>query len=796
MERFSQRRIERELNRDYKINNSIGSAIFPRHKDKDIKNKKGFTIVISVLSLITFIMLVVSLGDYEELPTEADNTRDRITMASLVGQYIDAVGGIMNIPKSRPGTTGRDTGRGVSEEDISFAGEGLGSNPSKVLEGLELTEVEKKMAAQYSAIIEGASKDAGIPSWALYLISYLERSPLSNFPLRIGDAGFTVDEFGTTRNGKVIDYYTYGKEEAAQDGKLELNDDYRGPFQLKESEVTKRDFNGDGVADIYNYADAALMAAYHVKNKKDHIERYFSNQGVALDENTLWMLSLGANNSGQGGFNWRFPNDTYEVLKGQMQAIQSHPKMREMSESYYSQGRSSPEGRGKMYEILDELGWKVDSETRSKSWNRNVNWTQPILDISVFEGYWPGKSNGDRGKSQRLPTANTNREFMAFEHNGIPVFMGNNRQNMEYIVSSYAIGTMMRDTLYVYFGGQIETTEHSPVALALQEGYISLDEVREHNIKHSGYSKSEIESILDSVDLGLKVGQKKVLYNWEAEQLEKGIPFSEIKRDNNAMNKLGPYGEVGYKGGFPLFVQGTNLNYVANIPWKFQGRRTTLGTSGCSVYALMSLIHGAGDGDKPIPNHGNSLPTFQNVARILDNGPIVSNHVKNGLGYTVAVFPTTTNKDMDKIWEKLEQGVPFVVNVNSRQVTAYDEYLVPNKTRFTSGGHFILLVGGYRQNGKRMVEVVQSTGSSAGLKKVDQNRAVFDYDELVSKKVIRSSFGSAVPAYTITGGKGLPTPRYLNNNYEVPDRVETTVRDSVEIESDSEDIVIDLFTIQ
>lgn len=45
---------------------------------------------------------------------------------------------------------------------------------------------------------------------------------------------------------------------------------------------------------------------------------------------------------------------------------------------------------------------------------------------------------------------------------------------------------------------------------------------------------------------------------------------------------------------------------------------------------------------------------------------------------------------------------------------------------------------------------------------------IFDFDELIDKKIIRTSMGYAVPAYTIVGGPGLPTPRYLDPRYIQP----------------------------
>lgn len=822
MNAYDKVKIDRVLRQNSKISKSKIKKSEKKKKSLALKflspflfNFKLVAIFISV-SIFLLILLAGVLTVNTKDKGFIERNKDRLAMASLLYTYNNKVENAFDNVKheltQRPGSSqglvdsnylGAGNGNAISFPNIDPNARIVYDNVSDI----KLNDLERLRAGQYAGIIEESSNKAGIPSWVLYAISYWEGGMTEiGGGLRVGTIG-SMTEF---ENGK--DYYNYIAPVNPDHG------NYVGPFQLDKN-MDIRKFSGEETGgNAYNYADAAMTAAFHAKGKYDTVKGYV---GEGYSDAQYWLLATGANNTGQGGFLWRYPQETHPKFMELQNNFLDVNNINKMANLYYSKDRADANGgRRALFEILDSLGWRFDATARDKKWTRGINWTQPLFvdktdtDTEQFnggltreyEGWWPGDSetrnrktanskistNNNETGARKLSYGPATSEYMAYPGDGRVDYMMNNRVNIEYISISYAVGCVIRDTLAEVLGTEISPENTAPVYLAYREGYLEPPE--DFTIYDEG--KGDTVNLLNNSDLGIKIGQKKVLYNWEAEQLKEGLLFEDLKTDSRAIQKEGPYNEVGYKGTFPIFVQGTNMNSISKLPWKFQGRNTTLGTSGCSIFTLASMIHGAGYGDMEIPNYPGKLPTFKNLSEILTNGPITSNHVKNILGYNVSVLPTNKDSDFDNIWSKLLKGVPYVVNVNSKTVTAYDEYLNPKKTKFTNGGHFIILAGGYEQSGKRFVEVVQSTGSNAGLKEIDQNRVVFDFDEMIDVGVIRSSFGSAVPAYTITGGANLPNPKYLTTGYEIPTRVEQTIRESVEVETTNEDIVIDLFTVQ
>lgn len=727
-----------------------GTLFLLRHTLDSRREKNMFLrILIPFVFICVCITLMVEMANYNpNVGVNYNDNRSGIVMSSTTyNKYYNNV----------EGSTGISTNYPVTGNDIIQIESG--GNITDGIQDVTLTSVQLQMVNQYASIIEKASADAGVPSWALYAINFWEGSGgLYDLPAKIGKGMFDLNQFGTKHStGIVVDYYTYGVDQAKVDNKLQKGK-YIGPFQLSTT-ITIKDGNGDGKGDAYNFADAALTAAHHLKSKYNSIVNYLP---TSTPTEILWIAACGANNSGEGGFRWRHPNDSLDTFITEFSRFTNTDVVKELADGYYNTGRGGS-GLTSVIKYLDKFGWKTEQSTRDKSWSNGIQWVSPLLDISILGGYWPGDSSGKREQEQPLPTENHASDFFVFEANGQPVHMANNRQNIEYLAASYAIGTRIRDN----------------IAVVLDKAIESSPDYSQNNPNNST----------------IGTGPQRVIYNWELEQMNNGVLFEDLVMDTEGHTKEGKFHEVGYKGNFPIFIQATGGNYVSNLPWKFNGNSTTIGTSGCSMFALISTIHAAGYGTLEIPNHPGKLPTFENISEILSDGPIVSNDVKNTLGYKVNVLPTETKEDFEAIWKQLEQGIPYIVNVNSTTVTAYDEYLNTTQTQFTTGGHFIILAGGYKMGDTRFVEVVQSTGSRAGQKQPDHNRAIFDFDELVEKDVIRSSSGSAVPAYTIVGANNYPQPNYMQRNYKPPTRVEQTST-GVQVQETDDDIIIDRVTIQ
>ena len=232
----------------------------------------------------------------------------------------------------------------------------------------------------------------------------------------------------------------------------------------------------------------------------------------------------------------------------------------------------------------------------------------------------------------------------------------------------------------------------------------------------------------------------------------------EITDKRERKQLVGSLGEVGWKGNFPVFIQGDPVDKLSKTPWKYGTGTTTLGESGCSLYSMLTILTAAGYDKFPIPNTGEELGLLT-LANRFPVGPVLGGSL-NSLGYEVKFKNTATAEGIHSIFNDLVAGIPYVINTKSGTFNAYTENGI-QPTWFTTLGHFLVLSRGEWIDGKRMVEVVQSSWSDAGLGRLDQNAAMYDIDELFQKGILKSSGGISVPAYTVVGGKGLPKPTYL-----------------------------------
>lgn len=481
------------------------------------------------------------------------------------------------------------------------------------------------------------------------------------------------------------------------------------------------DGNNDNVVDKYNLYDSMNTLANYINTNKDKISGYvklnanFSEKEDIYLNKDLWILTLLHNFIEDDKENWiKYIVSKNYCFGNKLKSIDNNSIY-----SHYLDGNLNSVEE-EVYNFLINNGWKLNNSAMQELIDKGI-----IID----------------NKNNRITTT---------DYSSTPMFMFTEddfsikvpTSKLITAIEIYSIGNSIQKELNYRLMNENNTNE-------------SLSQVLNKNIKSY---RETLEDINVINNFTVPLGFNKVKYYWQTDN-----PISDtIQRRKTE----GAYGEVGYKGSFPIFIQQTGFNRVSTNKWKFNGGTTTIGKAGCSLLSATSLIHGAGYDNYNIPGT-NYKPTVENMIKVFPNGPIIGNYISSQ-GYNVKFRSTRTKKDLDILFQDLKAGIPYVINTKAGSITGYKADGTPVKTEFTYGGHFILMVSGFESNGRRFVEVVQSTRGNAGTKDFDQNQMSFDFDELIKKGILRSSQGYAVPAYTITGGPGLPVPKYLRPDYKNP----------------------------
>lgn len=481
------------------------------------------------------------------------------------------------------------------------------------------------------------------------------------------------------------------------------------------------DGNNDKKVDKYNLYDSMNTLANYINSNKNKISNYLKMNSNLYDKQDiyrnkdLWLLSFLHNSIDENKEGWiKYIASKEYCFGSKLENLDNN-----LIYKYYLDGD------------LNNLEYQIYNFLINNGWKLNTSATKELLDKGII-------------------LDNENSEITIKDYDSIPLFIYKGEDfelrvptdKLIPIIQIYSVGESIQKELNYRLINENNTNE-------------PLNQILNNNIKSYRDSLEEV-NVINSFTVPL--GFNKVQYYWQS-----GNPVLTTiqKRKTEGM-----YGEVGYKGSFPIFIQQTGFNKVSNNSWKFNGGKTTIGKAGCSLLSATSLIHGAGYDSYNIPGT-NYKPTVENMAKVFPNGPIIGNYISSQ-GYNVKFRSTRTKKDLDILFEDLKAGIPYVINTRAGKITGYKEDGTPVNTEFTYGGHFILLVSAFENNGKRYVEVVQSTRGNAGTKDFDQNQMAFDFDQLIKRGILRSSQGYAVPAYTITGGHGLPTPKYLRPDYKNP----------------------------
>ena len=688
-----------------------------------IEKTKGSYIIPITLNLLSFIILVNILI----LPyTDSVKVSRSILTLDERREEDKLAGGDFNTPES-------------------------GSLSESVITGV-LDKETKDMLKDYLNAVHLASRSQGegivVPPWYIIGLQVLENSGLYQKSPPIPKSSTPFERYGTKRDdGSLINFVTWGIEDVKKYGDSSGSDwsasTVKGPFQFKDGTWTSNgmDGNNDGKNDVYNLYDAMFGAAkYATASYKD-----VKGKVTVQDDDLYWMWAAMAHNAGQGGANARVPNDVKPEFMNDLAKIKSDKDTMAATYNHYLASGRGWGMRAKFMGLYDKLGYSMSPQLASKMRDSGLILTQPTRS---FTG-WAGSTTGERGNAWSGSPGNMT---LIKGNNGNDIRL--NIESAEYVTAFYYIGRSVYEQLLATTGSDT-TVESSQEASNRNLTVANLGNTTQYYWEGNNQSSNE-EPVVVFANFANNSG------------MELTNPFESVKIKSNTPKYLneGKLGEVGYKGTFPIFIQASNLNEVSKIPWKFKGSKTTLGQSGCGMFALTSLIHGAGYGDLPIPNYKDK-PTMQNLARLITNGPFLADSVRS-LGYTTKTLSTSSKNDLNILFNEVKEGTPYVVNTKYGEIRGYDYNGKEINTRFTRGGHFILLVGGFEKEGKRFVEVVQSTYSFAGTKDIDQNRMIFDWDHLVNNNIIRSSGGAPVPAYTIVGAKDYPTPIYLRANYVPP----------------------------
>lgn len=536
------------------------------------------------------------------------------------------------------------------------------------------------------------------------------------------DTSFKNQKYKTFHNigyKDVENYYIKEKKEKDLQGK------YIGALQLTadESNTYGQDGNMDGKVDQYNLYDAIHTVAYKSLLDTKH------NTDLYNGSDSIWIYNLLDQLDGSKLVWKKYIDSGSSILDLIIKEINSDY----IYEKYLEGDKTSIDKE--ILEFWIKNGWKLNQSAVNKISSMGIT-----LD------------NKD-GNKRNTDVENTS---------GIPKLTyltddGKLEVNMEQAINAsltYSVGKSIEKELSARLNGT-------------NSGNIKIMDLVNKSIDEYNSKNTVVRSVYDYSG-GLQPKFNKVFYFWQNGTDKKDRRYEE-----------GQYGEVGYKGVFPIFIQAPGFNNVSKVSWRFGGGSTTLGKAGCSIFTATSLVHAAGYRDYNIP--GTSLkPTIQNMAKVFNNGPIIGNHMSSQ-GYKIQYRSTSTKKDLNVLYDDLKSGIPYAVNVRRGSITGYDLNGNPIKTEFTYGGHFMLLVSAFESDGKRWVEVVQSSRGNAGTKRIDQNQMLFDFDEIINKNILRSSQGNSVPAYTIVGGEGLPVPTYLRPDYKSP--LTTTKSEIIEMQT-------------
>lgn len=592
--------------------------------------------------------------------------------------------------------------------------------PGAIINGV-IDKNTKDMVADYLNAIHLASNTGSVkvPPWFIIGLNIMEGGGFYSQKKPLPSTDLKLEKYGQNRDdGSVINFVTWGIEDSKKYGSNSASNwdgaGVKGPFKIQQSNWDggwAADGNKDGKSDVFNLYDSATATA--IRHAKDY-ESAKKLLGNPANDDIVWMYLASAHNAGPAGIRWRIPNDMIPEYSEQMNKSTKETALGdEIYQNFFDIGRGW-KFRTSVFKIYDKYGWAFNQSII----NKLVNFT-PSKPASATVKDWPANSKGERpGQGQGNPGSQTLTYGTAGKN------MAHNVESGEYHLAVYHLGTRTYKLLMAMAGSSVG------------------EEVKGGMTANGGSSVS---------------------YHWEKQG--KTAPDPKVEGKSN---------EVGYKGNFALYVQSYSTNQISKTPWKFKGSSTNLGNAGCSLYAITSLIHGAGYGSLPIPNSKNGTNGLKDgviniteLAKALPNGPLLNVHLSQ-LGYQTKSISLATKEGREQFFEELKEGIPYVVNTKSGLVKGFTYDGTPINTKFTNGGHFVLFVGAFEKDGKRYVEVVQSTHSQAGKTNPDQNKAYFDYDSLIENGIMRSSGGSYVPVYTIVGYPGQKPPLYLQAGYVPP----------------------------
>lgn len=604
----------------------------------------------------------------------------------------------------------------------------------KDMDSSKLTATQIEMIREFVRIINDACDETNVEPWVLCgeLMSENSLAQLGESGIYLPVLGFDFSHYGKSwKNGKVINFTNMNRQMYIDEGHNTAPTWDDGPFQFTGNNWP---FDKCSLVDSAKAAGKRFFGNDFGGIMRDYLKSYTSNETV------LQAFMCAAHNTGPAGMKYRIPKDARADAVKLFEGILNDEGIASFGESVIKSGHGPTENR-EVFKLFDKHGnFTYSTEAYNQSKNAGYTPKNPPKDLSILR--YRGNGSGERISSGFI-----------------------NSQNNRLDGSRYG-------KKYVYCG---DVNDPEMIFSYIEARYIIASYAGGKTLWNS------LNQALSEVDSNSRTsgGQRGLSYIW---QTLSGISPTAINYSDTRIQ--GAFGQVGYKGMFPLFVQGAGMNDISNLPWKFNGSPTTLGSSGCSMFALMSLIHGVGYGDLPLPN--KDLPNdglneegyicFEKLSQILTNGPLLSDDA-NYLGYRTKTVPTD-RAGLEELYDYLKQGIPFIVNVRYGDVGGYDADGQKHIVHFTNSGHFMIFSGAYEADGKRYVEVVQSTYSNAGTAKNDENALVFDYDELIEKEIIRSSFGSCVPAYTIIGREdNLREPIYMNSTYQVKEDLPPTEKD-------------------
>lgn len=690
---------------------------------------------------------------------------------------------------------------GGSSQGINLKDIRLSTNSVAVAYGT-LSKDQLDYLTEYVRATQQAGDSADVPPW---LLIGLQSASRDETPVASGvympHPGITAESWGKEYDSELLSflrmsdsvveeietgYTTYSSTRSGQHGLLRGT--YDANFSRKSVSADRFNFYNSAYSAVssfvsnYQYIDD-IQTWYSVGRDSSSKEPTDMITFEGMDKETKWIMAALMLVEGEA-------NELYESIPIDMIStfcLQLNTLIgdRGFFEDYVAQayGKLEYDSAGLKLEVgrelvinyfISKLGWKIsESVISSEGLNRDAYVSSDIL-LSGNPVAYPGVSMG--AKVQEWGKRASTYELLGVH--GVP-------NSEHYLQNSLSFTDVDGSTMMTL---NIDSIVKFVRVIYLGKYYSGVSQyVVNHEQQRLSQNSAQVTggfniSVMPGQDTGVMyyrsykkmkelensvITDKKLLYEIESYQQGK-VPtdiYEQINfdtADKVGENYFGFFNEAGWKSTFPLFSQESDP--IANNPYWGVG---TLGSSGCGLYSLVSLAHGLGLGKEPIPKMKGDTNNGLNEYGFLDpekvrqiykdkswTTTIDHSKVRDLMGYEIQAYSfgyagdsltADINKSYEAMWSFLKSGIPFVIVVGNKSVDGVTYWGESISTKFTTGGHYIILINGAVRNGVRYVEIADCYG---GKPTKNNNYAWYNFDTMKSNLQFRHF------AYTLSNLKG------------------------------------------